>query len=126
MSKRTFMTMERRKARTGYLFMLPWILGFFGLVVYPFGRILYMSLNNVSIYQQDLTYEWVGLRNFERILTEDIDFILEVQNFVVRVLLYTPVIITLAIIIALLLNQNIKGKGIFRMIFFFTILAEGF
>lgn len=116
------LTMMQKRAFTGYMFLLPWIFGFLGLVVYPFGRIIYMSLNNVSLYQQDLTYDWVGLRNFERILTEDIDFIIEVQNFVVRVLLYTPVIITLAIIIALLLNQDVKGKGFFRMIFFLPII----
>lgn len=116
------MKMAQKKALTGYLFLTPWIIGFFGLVIYPFGRIIYMSLNNVSLYQQDYTYEWVGLRNFQRILMEDIDFVIEVQNFIVRVLLYSPVIITLAIIIAMLLNQDIKGKGIFRMIFFLPII----
>jgi ABC-type sugar transport system permease subunit len=115
-------TMAQKKAFTGYMFLLPWIIGFFGLVVYPFGRIIYMSLNNVSLYQQDFTYEWIGLGNFKRILLEDIDFVIEVQNFIVRVLLYSPVIITLAIIVAMLLNQNIKGKGLFRMIFFLPII----
>ncbi len=111
-----------KRAITGYLFVSPWILGFLGLVLYPFGRIVYMSLNNVSLYQQNYTYEWVGLRNFERILFEDIDFVLEVQNFLARVVLYTPVIIALSIIIAMLLNQDIKGKGFFRMIFFLPII----
>jgi len=115
-------TMAQKKAITGYMFMMPWIIGFLTLVVYPFGRIIYMSLNNVSLYQQNYVYDYIGLRNFERILTEDIDFIIEVQNFVARVLLYTPVIITLAIIIAMLLNQNVKGKGLFRMIFFLPII----
>ena len=81
-----------------------------------------MSFNNVFQYQTTYQFEWVGWDNYLRILTEDIDFIIEVQNFVVRVLLYTPVIITLAIIIALLLNQDIKGKGFFRMIFFLPII----
>jgi len=115
-------TFAQKRAITGYLFVLPWIIGFVALVVYPFGRIVYMSLNNVSLYQQNYTFDWVGLRNFERILFEDIDFVLEIQNFIVRVLLYSPVIITLSIIIAMLLNQNIRGKGFFRMVFFLPII----
>ena len=115
-------SMAQKKAFSGYMFIMPWIIGFFGLVVYPFIRIIYMSMNNVSLYQQDYTYDWIGLGNFQRILFEDIDFVIEVQNFIVRVLLYSPVIITLAIIVAMLLNQGIKGKGFFRMIFFLPII----
>lgn len=115
-------SMKHKKAITGYLFISPLIVGFLGLVLYPFGRIVYMSFNNVIQYQTEYEYVYVGWENFRRILRVDIDFVLEVQNFVVRVLLYTPVIITLAIIIAMLLNQNIKGKGFFRMIFFLPII----
>ena len=116
------LSMEKKKGLTGFMFTLPFVLGLIGLVFYPLGRIIYMSFNNVIQYQTEFTYNWVGLENFRRILTIDIDFVLEVQNFVVRVLLYTPVIITLAIIIAMLLNQKIKGKGFFRMIFFLPII----
>ena len=116
------LSMEKKKALTGYGFISPFIVGFFALVLYPFGRVVYMSFSNVIQYQQDFTYEWIGFENFRRILRVDIDFVLEVQNFLVRVLLYTPVIITLAVIISMLLNQKIKGKGFFRMIFFLPII----
>jgi len=123
--KRAFqrnITLERQQAKNGYLFVLPWIIGFLGLFLYPLGRTIYMSFNNVIPNVGGYVYRWVGLDNFARILTEDIDFVLEAQNYVVRVLVYTPVIITLSIIIAMLLNQDIKGKGIFRMIFFLPII----
>ncbi len=121
-SKNDNTTLAQKSAKSGYLFIMPWIIGFFVLVVYPFGRIIYMSLNNVTIVEQAYAYDWVGLKNFQRILFEDIDFVLEVQNFLVRVFLFTPVIIALAVIIAMLLNQNIKGKSLFRMIFFLPII----
>ncbi len=116
------LSMEQKKGLTGFMFTSPFVIGLVGLVFYPLGRIIYMSFNNVIQYQTEFTYQWVGLENFKRILTIDIDFVLEVQNFIVRVLLYTPVIITLAIIIAMLLNQKIKAKGFFRMIFFLPII----
>ena len=115
-------TFVEKRAITGYLFISPWILGFIGLVLYPFGKVIYMSFNIVNQYQLDFTYKWVGLDNFHRVLLVDIDFVIELQNFIVRVLLYSPVIIALSIIIAMLLNQDIRGKGIFRMIFFLPII----
>lgn len=121
-TKRDKSSLAQKAARKGYVYIAPWIVGFLGLVLYPFGRIIYMSMNNVTIVEQSYNYKWVGFDNFKRILFEDIDFILEVQNFVVRVFLYTPVIIALAVVIAMLLNQPIKGKAIFRMIFFLPII----
>ncbi len=115
-------TLEQKQAINGFFFVLPWIIGFFGLFLYPLIRTIYMSFNVVIPSVDGYVFRWVGLDNFARILTEDIDFVIEAQNYFIRVLVYTPVIITLAIIIAMLLNQNIKGKGIFRMIFFLPII----
>ena len=115
-------TFVQKRAITGYLFISPWIIGFLALVLYPFGKVIYMSFNIVNQYGLDYTYKWVGFENFNRVLFIDIDFVIELQNFIVRVLLYSPVIIALSIIIAMLLNQDIKGKGLFRMIFFLPII----
>lgn len=115
-------TLKQQQATNGILFVMPWIIGFFALFLYPLIRTVYMSFNVVIPSVDGYVFRWVGLDNFARILSEDIDFVIEAQNYFVRVLVYTPVIITLAIIIAMLLNQNIKGKGIFRMIFFLPII----
>lgn len=115
-------TFIQKRAITGYLFISPWIIGFLALVLYPFGKVVFMSFNIVNQYQQDYTYKWIGWDNFHRVLFVDIDFVIELQNFIVRVLLYSPVIIAISIIIAMLLNQKIRGKGIFRMIFFLPII----
>ena len=115
-------TFVQKRAITGYLFISPWIIGFLVLVLYPFGKVVFMSFNIVNQFQTDYTYKWVGFQNFDRVLFIDIDFVIELQNFIVRVLLYSPVIIALSIIIAMLLNQDIKGKGLFRMVFFLPII----
>jgi len=120
--KKSRRTLEQQQATSGLLFVLPWIIGFVGLFIYPLIRTIYMSFNIVQSSVDGYVFKWVGLDNYIRILYEDIDFVIEAQNYFVRVLVYTPVIITLGIIIAMLLNQNIKGKGIFRMIFFLPII----
>ncbi|WP_244912691.1 sugar ABC transporter permease [Paenibacillus sp. FSL W8-1187] len=67
-------------------------------------------------------YAWVGTENYKRILFEEPDFVVEVQTYFVETLLYVPVIIALSIIIAMLLNQKIRGKAFFRLLFFLPII----
>ncbi|OIJ17484.1 ABC transporter permease [Anaerobacillus alkalilacustris] len=117
------LSMKQKKALTGILFISPWIIGFLVLVVYPLYRTIYMSFHNVSFGSRSgWRYNWVGFENFQRILFEDIDFVVAAQNFFITTLLYVPVIIALSVIIAVLLNQKIKGKSFFRLLFFLPII----
>lgn len=116
-------SMRQRKAFTGMLFISPWIVGFLLLVAYPLYRTIYLSFNNVTYGMRTGTVlEWVGLENYKRILFKDIDFVTAAQDFFVTTLLYVPVIIALSIIIAVLLNQKVKGTGFFRLLFFLPII----
>lgn len=117
------LSMQRRKALTGLLFVSPWVVGFLLLVAYPLYRTVFLSFNNVSYgIKSGWRYNWVGLENYQRILFEDVDFIVEVQNFFVSTILQVPVIIALSVIIAVLLNQKIKGNSVFRLIFFLPVI----
>jgi ABC-type sugar transport system permease subunit len=117
------LSMKQKKAFTGILFISPWIIGFLAFVAYPLYRTIYMSFHNVMYGNKTgWQYKWVGLENYKRILFEDIDFIVAAQNFFVSTIIYVPVIIALSIIISMLLNQNIKGKSFFRLLFFLPII----
>src|SRR5690625_1236366 len=100
-------SMKLKKTFTGLLFVSPWIIGFLILVAYPLYRTIFLSFNNVSYgIKSGWRYKWVGLENYNRILFEDVDFIVEVQDFFVSTILQVPVIISLSVIIAVLLNQK--------------------
>ncbi|MGZ9585466.1 carbohydrate ABC transporter permease [Paenibacillus marinisediminis] len=115
--------MRSKQGLTGLLFISPWIFGFLAFVAYPLYRTIFMSFNNVSFgFKTGWRYKWVGLDNYRRILFEDIDFVIEAQNYFVSTLLYVPVIIALSIIIAVLLNQKIRGKAFYRLLFFLPII----
>lgn len=49
----------------GYLFIAPWIIGFFGLTAYPMFLSLYYSFTNYTLLEP---IQWVGVRNYTRIL----------------------------------------------------------
>lgn len=119
----TFLNMKRKNALTGLLFISPWIAGFLAFVAYPLYRTIYMSFYNVSYgLKTGWRYKWVGMGNYRRILFEEIDFVVEAQNFFVKTLLYVPVIIALSVIIAMLLNQKIRGKAVYRLLFFLPVI----
>lgn len=116
-------TQKQRRAITGLLFISPWIIGLLTFVAYPLIRTIYASFYNVRYSgERGYIYTLVGLDNYKRILFIDADFVVELQNFVVRILVYVPVVIALSIIIALLLNSKLKGTAIFRLIFFLPII----
>ena len=60
-----------REAATGYALILPWLLGFLILNLYPFARSLYLSFTEYNIFQPP---EWVGLDNYVELFTRDRHF----------------------------------------------------
>lgn len=117
------LNLRNKRALTGIWFISPWIIGFIAFVAYPLYKTIYMSFN--TVYYGNKTgwkYEWIGLENFRRILLEDVDFVVEAQDFFVTTLLYVPIIVALSIIIAMLLNQKVKGTAFFRLLFFLPII----
>jgi ABC-type sugar transport system permease subunit len=120
---KTRLNMKSKQGLTGLLFISPWIIGFLAFVAYPLYKTIFMSFYTVSFgLKTGWRYKWTGMENYKRILFEDIDFVIEAQNFFVGTLLYVPVIITLSMIIAMLLNQKVRGKSFFRLLFFLPII----
>lgn len=117
------LTIKQKRTITGLCFISPWVIGFLTLVIYPLLKTIYMSFYTVYYGSRSgWKYTWVGLENFKRILFEDVDFVVEAQNFLLSVMLYVPVIIALSVIIAMLLNQKLKGIAFFRLVFFLPII----
>ncbi|MCJ8010857.1 sugar ABC transporter permease [Paenibacillus sp. KQZ6P-2] len=120
---KTRLSLKSKQSWTGILFISPWIIGFLAFFAYPLYRTVFMSFHNVSFgLKTGWRYKWVGMENYQRIMFEETDFVVAAQNFFVQTLLYVPVIIALSIIIAVLLNQKIKGKIIFRLLFFLPVI----
>ena len=114
--------LERREARMGYVFVLPWIIGAIMFLAYPLGMSFWYALNNIRITPQGMNFTFVGKGNFTQILLSDADFPVQLVDYVLSTLLSVPIVVVFALIIALMLNQKIKGKGFFRTIFFLPVI----
>ena len=105
---------------------MPWLLGFLLLVLWPLIQSFYFSLNNMRITPIGLKFKFVGFTNYLDVWLKDMFFIQELLQFLANSLLRVPVIVVFALIIAMLLNEKVKFKGVFRTIFFLpVIIASG-
>ena len=117
---------ETLKSRYAYIFVTPWIIGLLWFFVFPLLQSVLFSFSNVTIGVGKINLEFVGLNNFEYILTEDPLF---VDNLFVELgkMFYTvPLIIIISLVIGILLNAKFKGRMLFRAVYFLpVIIAAG-
>ena len=114
--------LERRENRVGYLFILPWLIGFLALVAWPMIQSFQYSLNKIKLLPQGMAKLYVGFENYSQIFLTDPDFIMGLETYLTETLIAVPVIVAFALIIAMLLNEKIACRGLFRMIFFLPII----
>ncbi len=106
--------MARREALTFYILISPWLIGFFGFLAYPMLRSLYLSFTNYNLQGNPV---WIGWRNYERIFA-DPDFWQSLKVTFLYALGSVPGSTIIALMIALVLAQKLRGVNIWRTIFF--------
>jgi multiple sugar transport system permease protein len=119
MEDQTMTRGERKNLRTGLLFISPWILGFVAFTAYPLLASVWFSLCDYSVLSEPV---FIGADNY-RDLWQDEVFWLALRNTVVFAAVSIPLGTALAIGLAVLLNQPVRGKGVFRTIFFLPSLV---
>lgn len=115
------LTNRFREAMAGYLFISIWLVGFIALTAIPLFESFLFSFNIVR-FTQGIETEWIGFANYISIFTSDLTFFSALQTFVFELVLNVPVIIILAMIIALLLNRTFKFRAFFRAVFFLPVI----
>ncbi len=112
---------ERRRLGVGLLFASPWIIGFVTLTVYPVVLSFYYSLHVYTTFGKPM--QWVGFTNYTQLLTSDDLFWVSLYNTLFMVVLGIPFHIALAILLALLLNMNLRGLSVYRTIFYLPTIV---
>jgi len=107
--------LRRREAALGYIFILPWILGFLLFTLGPFAASLYLSFTTYSILQPG---KWVALGNYLTAFTDDRLFWTVLYNTTYYVVGSVPLRIVLAFALALLLNTKVRGLTAWRTLFY--------
>ncbi|MFP4479106.1 MAG: carbohydrate ABC transporter permease, partial [Candidatus Izemoplasmatales bacterium] len=119
-------TNKRTQAITGLSFIFIWIVGYIIFSLYPVFYSLYLSFFKVRLGVDGLQTQFEMFNNYRAAFLSDPYFVEILINYGLSMILNVPVTIVFALIIALLINQNIRGKGFWRTIFFLpVIIASG-
>ncbi|OBZ17752.1 carbohydrate ABC transporter permease [Bacillus sp. FJAT-26390] len=103
----------------GYLFISPWLIGLLLLTAWPMLQSLYYSFTNYTLLDAP---QWIGLRNYERIFTDDEIFVQSLKVTILFVVFSVPLKLLSALMIAIVLNKKLKGISLYRTLIYLPSL----
>ena len=112
---------SRRSDRNGYLFSLPYVIFFLAFVAYPLVFSLVLMFHRWNLVSP---MQWIGLKNFDRLFVDPL-FYTSLVNTLTFLLIHIPLQVIVALGFALLLNEKITGRGLFRGIYFLPVVVSG-
>lgn len=115
-------TKYRKREYQAFVYILPWLLGFIILQLYPFLSSLFYSFTDYTVGTKAV---WVGLENYVKLFTNDREFWNSLKVTIVFALYTVPGKLILALAVALFLNRNIKGINLIRTLYYIPSLFGG-
>ncbi|MDD2237309.1 MAG: sugar ABC transporter permease [Kiritimatiellae bacterium] len=110
---------ERRNLYIGLAFISPWIIGFLAFTVYPVAASLYYSFCDYDVLTDPV---WVGALNYQDMVSDAV-FWKSLYNTFYFALFALPLGLLVSLLMAILLNQAVKGRSTFRTVFFIPSLV---
>ncbi len=121
--KKRSASLDVRKARAGWWFVLPFILGFVILYLPIIYDSIKYSFHEIRILTGGgFRLEWVGFKNYSDALFKDPSFVQTLTTGLQQLAMDIPAIVIFALFVAILLNGKIAGRAAFRAIFFIPVL----
>lgn len=108
-----------RETIEGYIFIAPWLIGF---VVFLLGPLVASAYFSFTKYELATPPVWVGLDNYVKLFNDKL-FYTSLRVTAVYTIFTVPVGITLSLLVALLLNQNVKLLGVYRTLYYMPALV---
>ena len=115
-------TSRRNDQRAGYLYILPWVIGFLVFQLYPFVASFVYSFTDFSILKP---MKFVGINNYVRMFTGDRLFWQSLKATFIYVLMAVPGKLIFALFIAMLLNMKLKLINFYRTIYYLPSILGG-
>ena len=107
--------------KEAYLFLLPSLLGFSIFVIIPILISLVLSFTEWDLIRPA---KFVGFENYIELLTADRIFVKVVSNTIIYVILIVPVQLLLGLVLAVALNQSIRGILWYRLVIFMPVITN--
>jgi multiple sugar transport system permease protein len=114
--------LKRAETISGYLMAAPWIVGFLVFVAGPMIASGYLSFTRWDLFTAP---RWVGLDNYVTLLSDDANFLRSLKVTSIYAFVGVPLQVTVGLILAALLNQEIRFLGLFRSIYYLPSVVGG-
>jgi len=111
----------RRQNLEALLFLSPWILGF---LIFTAGPLIASVALSFMSWDVITPAKWIGLANYKQLFHDQL-LVVSLGNTLYYAALSIPLHLIVALALALLLNQKVKGMGFFRTIFYLPSLTAG-
>ena len=119
-------SLDARKARSGYLFVLPFLLGIVLIYIpilldsvwFSFGKLVFDSSEATWVYESH------GFDYYKEALTGDSTFTTKLIEGLQQLVFEVPAVIIFSLFIAVVLNQKMLGRAVFRAIFFVPVIIS--
>lgn len=120
--KKGKLSYERKKSLAGYLFLAPWLIGFFGLFLRTFITSVLYSFSDMKLTTNGAELTYAGITNYNKAFLIDPDFVPLLTAQIQEMLTTVPVILMFSLFIAVLLNQEFRGRTFARSVFFLPVV----
>lgn len=114
--------MNKMDRMAGYVFLLPWLLGFLLLTLIPLGYSYYYSLTNFNLLSEP---NFVGFANYVKMFTHDYHFYNAIRVTFVYVFVSVPLQLLFSLILAFVLNKGIPFLSAYRAVYYIPSLLGG-
>lgn len=122
MKEKRHISYSRRKSLYGYGFISLWLVGTVIFFLIPLVKSLVYSFCEVTIDAGQTVTKWAGLEKYVKVLTEDEKYTEYLTDMLLETLWKTPLIIIFSMFIAVILNQNFRGRTVARAVFFIPVI----
>ena len=123
--KKKASSLDARKSRAGWLFVLPFIIGF--VIIYApivYDSILYSFTKINIVTGGGFRLTWVGLENYQEALFVDATFVQTLTAGIQQLIFDIPAIVIFSLFMAVLMNEKMVGRAAFRAIFFIPVILS--
>ncbi|NLC93235.1 MAG: sugar ABC transporter permease [Treponema sp.] len=122
--KKSKIGLTKQRSVIGYIFILPFILGFLFFMVKPLGQSLKMALSDVALSITGFSITWNNFANFKRAFTVDPEFNRMLVESITTMIFRSLATIVFSFFVSLILNQKFKGRALVRSIFFMAVILS--
>jgi len=121
--KKSLKDFSQRKRMYGRMFILPWEIGFVIFFLIPLVQSLSFVFCDVTVGEFNFETKWTGLANIQYIFGESAKYVDNLVDALTSFIYSILLVVALSLIVGVILNQNFKGRIVFRSIFFLPVIV---